>query len=66
MTFQPTNSSARPRIAVPADNYVPSVTTVRAGADDHKGIPSVVNGAPVAHKAPASLGSKVQRFANLR
>ena len=23
-------------------------------------------GAPVAHKAPASLGSKVQRFANLR
>ena len=66
MNFQPTNSSARPRIAVPADNYVPRVATVRAGADDHKGRPSVVNGAPVAHKAPASLGSKVQRFANLR
>lgn len=66
MNFQPTNSSARPRIAVPADNYVPRVATVRAGADDHKGIPSVVNGAPVAHKAPASQGSKVQRFANLR
>lgn len=66
MNFQPTNSSARPRIAVPADNYVPRDATVRAGADDHKGVPSVVNGAPVAHKAPASLGSKVQRFANLR
>ena len=66
MNFQPTNSSARPRIAVPADNYVPSVTTVRAGADDHKGVPSVVNGAPVAYKAPASLGPKVQHFANLR
>lgn len=66
MNFQPTNSSARPRIAVPADNYVPRVATVRAGADDYKGVPSVVNGAPVAHKAPASLSSKVQRFANLR
>ena len=66
MSFQPTNSSARPRIAVPTDNYVPGVTTVRAGADDHKGVPSVVNGAPVAYKAPASLGSKVQHFANLR
>ena len=66
MNLQPTSSSARPRIAVPADNYVPRVATVRAGADDHKGVPSVVNGAPVAHKAPASLGSKVQRFAYLR
>lgn len=66
MNFRPTNSSARPRIAVPADNYVPRGTTVRAGADDHKGHPSVVNGAHVAHKAPASLSSKVQRFANLR
>ena len=66
MNFQPTSSSARPRIAVPADNYVPRVATVRAGADDHKGLPSVVNGAPVAHKAPASMGSKVQHFANLR
>ena len=66
MNFQPTNSSARPRIAVTADNYVPRVATVRAGADDHKGVPSVVNGAPVAYKAPASLGSKVQHFANLR
>ena len=66
MNFQPTNSSAHPRIAVPADNYVPRVATARAGADDHKGIPSSVNGAPVAYKAPASLGSKVQRFANLR
>ena len=66
MNFQPTSSSARPRIAAPADNYVPRVATVRAGADDHKSIPSSVNGAPVAYKAPASLGSKVQRFANLR
>ena len=66
MNFQHTNSSARPRIAAPADNYAPRVATVRAGADDHKGVPSVVNGAPVAHKAPASLGSKVQRFAYLR
>lgn len=66
MNFQPTNSSARPRIAVPADNYVPSGATMRAGAADHKGVPSVVNGAHVAHKAPASLSSKVQRFANLR
>ena len=66
MNFQPTNSSARPRIGVPSAEYVPCVTTVRAGADDHKGLPSVVNGAPVAHKAPASLSSKVQRFANLR
>ena len=66
MNFQPTNSSARPRIAVPSDNYVPSVTTVRAGADDHKGVPSVVNGAPVAYKVPATMSSKVPLFANLR
>ena len=34
---------------------------------DHMGTDlTVVNGTPVAHKAPASLGSKVQRFANLR
>lgn len=66
MNFQPTSGSARPRIAIPSGNYVPSVPAMREGANAHMRHPSVVNGKPVAHKAPVGIGSKVHQFAHLR